>query len=64
MCVCSKKATSSNTTAVTVSASTAAQKGAFALRVNQLAKNDLVVSLDKNLQIFPQSQHQGLILLQ
>jgi len=43
-----KKATSSNTTAVTVSASTAAQKGAFALRVNQLAKNDLVVSLDKN----------------
>src|SRR5512145_1653926 len=40
-----KKATSSNTTAVTVSASTAAQKGAFALRVNQLAKNDLVVSL-------------------
>ncbi len=43
-----KKAVSSNTTAVTVSASTAAQKGAFALRVNQLAKNDLVVSLDKN----------------
>lgn len=43
-----KKATSSNTTAVTVTASTAAQKGAFALRVNQLAKNDLVVSLDKN----------------
>lgn len=43
-----KKATSSNTTAVTVSATTAAQKGAFALRVNQLAKNDLVVSLDKN----------------
>jgi flagellar hook-associated protein 2 len=43
-----KKATSSNTTAVTVSASTAAQKGAFALRVNQLAKNDLVLSLDKN----------------
>ena len=43
-----KKATSSNTTAVTVSASTAAQKGAFAFRVNQLAKNDLVVSLDKN----------------
>lgn len=43
-----KKATSSNTTAITVSASTAAQKGAFALRVNQLAKNDLVVSLDKN----------------
>jgi flagellar hook-associated protein 2 len=43
-----KKAVSSNTTAVTVSASTSAQKGAFALRVNQLAKNDLVVSLDKN----------------
>ena len=43
-----KKATSSNTTAVTVSASSSAQKGAFALRVNQLAKNDLVVSLDKN----------------
>ena len=42
-----KKATSSNTTAVTVSASTTAQKGAFSLRVNQLAKNDLVVSLDK-----------------
>jgi flagellar capping protein FliD len=43
-----KKATSSNTTAVTVSAGTAAQKGAFALRVNQLAKNDLVVSLVKH----------------
>ncbi|HRP92184.1 MAG TPA: flagellar filament capping protein FliD [Ignavibacteriaceae bacterium] len=43
-----KKATSSNTTAVTVSASSTAQKGAFALRINQLAKNDLVVSLDKN----------------
>jgi flagellar hook-associated protein 2 len=43
-----KKATSSNTAAVTVSAGTTAQKGAFALRVNQLAKNDLVVSLDKN----------------
>ncbi|MDP2365095.1 MAG: flagellar filament capping protein FliD, partial [Ignavibacteria bacterium] len=43
-----KKATSSNTTAVTVSASATAQKGAFALRVNQLAKNDLVVSLDKD----------------
>jgi flagellar hook-associated protein 2 len=43
-----KKVTSSNTTAVAVSASTTAQKGAFALRVNQLAKNDLVVSLDKN----------------
>jgi flagellar hook-associated protein 2 len=43
-----KKATSSNTTAVTVSASSSAQKGAFALRVNQLAKNDLVVSLDNN----------------
>lgn len=42
-----KKATSSNTTAVAVSASTAAQKGTFSLRVNQLAKNDLVVSLDK-----------------
>jgi flagellar hook-associated protein 2 len=42
-----KKATSSNTTALTVSASTAAQKGSFSLRVNQLAKNDLVVSLDK-----------------
>ena len=42
-----KKAISSNTTAVTVSASTAAQKGTFSLRVNQLAKNDLVVSLDK-----------------
>ena len=25
-----------------------AQNGAFALRVNQLAKNDLVISLDKN----------------
>lgn len=43
-----KKAVSSNTTAVTVTANTAASKGAFALRVNQLAKNDLVVSLDKN----------------
>ncbi len=43
-----KKATSSNSTAVTVSASSTAQKGAFALRVNQLAKNDLVISLDKN----------------
>jgi flagellar hook-associated protein 2 len=43
-----KKATSSNPTAVTVSASSIAQKGAFALRVNQLAKNDLVMSLDKN----------------
>lgn len=43
-----KKAISSNPTAVTVTAGTAAQKGAFALRVNQLAKNDLVVSLDKN----------------
>ena len=43
-----KKATSSNTTALTVSASSTAQKGSFALRVNQLAKNDLVVSLDKN----------------
>lgn len=43
-----KKATSSNTVAVSVSASAAAQKGAFSLRVNQLAKNDLVVSLDKN----------------
>jgi flagellar hook-associated protein 2 len=43
-----KKATSSNTNAVTVSASSTAQNGAFALRVNQLAKNDLVVSLDKN----------------
>jgi flagellar hook-associated protein 2 len=43
-----KTATSSNTTAVTVSASSAAQKGAFALRVNQLAKNDLLVSLDNN----------------
>jgi flagellar hook-associated protein 2 len=42
-----KKAISSNTTAVTVSASTTAQKGAFSLRVNQLAKNDLVISLDK-----------------
>lgn len=42
-----KKAISSNTTAVTVSASTSAQTGAFSLRVNQLAKNDLVVSLDK-----------------
>ncbi len=43
-----KKAVSSNTTAVTVNASSTAQKGAFTLRVNQLAKNDLVVSLDKN----------------
>lgn len=43
-----KKATSSNTTALTVSASSTAQKGSFALRVNQLAKNDLVVSLDNN----------------
>jgi flagellar hook-associated protein 2 len=43
-----KKAVSSNTTAVTVTANTSASKGAFALRVNQLAKNDLVVSLDKN----------------
>ncbi len=43
-----KTAVSSNTTAVTVNASTAAQKGAFALRVNQLAKNDLLVSVDKN----------------
>lgn len=42
-----KKATSSNTTAVTVTAGNAAQKGSFSLRVNQLAKNDLVVSLDK-----------------
>lgn len=43
-----KKAVSSNTNAVTVTANTSASKGAFALRVNQLAKNDLVVSLDKN----------------
>jgi len=43
-----KKAVSSNTTAVTVSASQSAQRGNFSLRVNQLAKNDLVVSLDKN----------------
>ncbi len=43
-----KKAVSSNTTALTVTANTSASKGAFALRVNQLAKNDLVVSLDKN----------------
>jgi len=42
-----KKATSSNTTAVTVTAGNSAQKGSFSLRVNQLAKNDLVVSLDK-----------------
>ena len=37
--------------ALTVSASSTAQKGSFALRVNQLAKNDLVVSLDKNLSL-------------
>ncbi|HMN16864.1 MAG TPA: flagellar filament capping protein FliD [Ignavibacteriaceae bacterium] len=43
-----KKAVSSNTTAVTVSANQSAQRGNFSLRVNQLAKNDLVVSLDKN----------------
>lgn len=43
-----KKATSSNTTAVTVTAGSAAQQGAFSLRVNQLAKNDLLISLDKN----------------
>ena len=43
-----KKAVSSNTAAVTVSASSSAQKGAFAVRVNQLAKNDLVISLDNN----------------
>ena len=43
-----KIATSSNTTAVAVSANTSAQNGAFSLRVNQLAKNDLVISLDKN----------------
>ena len=43
-----KKATSSDTNAITVSAAATAQKGTFSLRVNQLAKNDLVVSLDKN----------------
>lgn len=43
-----KKATSSNTTAVTVTAGSASQQGAFSLRVNQLAKNDLLISLDKN----------------
>ncbi|MCZ7610072.1 MAG: flagellar filament capping protein FliD [Ignavibacterium sp.] len=43
-----KKAVSSNTTAVTVNASQSAQRGNFSLRVNQLAKNDLVVSLDKD----------------
>ena len=43
-----KKAVSSNTAAVTVSASNSAQKGSFSLHVNQLANNDLLMSLDNN----------------
>lgn len=43
-----KTATSSNTNALTVSAGSSAQINSFSVRINQLAKNDLLVSLDKN----------------
>ncbi len=42
-----KKAESTNTNAITASAATGAQAGSYSLRVNQLAKSDLLVSLDK-----------------
>ena len=43
-----KNATSSNTTAVTVNAGSAAANGNFSMRVNQLAKYDLIVSETKS----------------
>jgi flagellar hook-associated protein 2 len=42
-----KKAESTNTTALSATASTGAQAGSYSLRVNQLAKSDLLISLDK-----------------
>ena len=42
-----KKAESTNTNALSATASTGAQAGSYSLRVNQLAKSDLLISLDK-----------------
>ncbi|WP_337865721.1 flagellar filament capping protein FliD [Ignavibacterium sp.] len=43
-----KKAESSNTNLITAVAGSSADSGTFTLRVNQLAKNDTLLSIDKN----------------